>query len=271
MNTIYILKAFLKKDWLLTKKQLPAMAFGLLMTLFSLGIFFFIGKIVNRTNHTFFQIYAMDYFSFVFIGVIFTWQLFLILDGAVNSFREYWQKGILEVMLGSNISPFVLLIGFNLGNILAVTFQSCFLFSLGKFIFHLPLQSFNLFFLFMVLVVNNLILLVLCLILSAFSLLFSAQRNPLLFLIQYGTSFFCGVYFPLDYLPEKLQWIAKWLPFTYIIDSLRSILFKTPGLYTPGETMLFLGCSLFFLWGLGLGLINFAVQRAKEKGKLFIY
>jgi ABC-2 type transport system permease protein len=47
------------------------------------------------------------------------------------------------------------------------------------------------------------------------------QFIPIFILPQF---FLCGLLWPVDQLPEYLQWVAKFLPLTYAVDGLREIM-----------------------------------------------
>jgi ABC-2 type transport system permease protein len=47
--------------------------------------------------------------------------------------------------------------------------------------------------------------------------------------------FICGLIFPVNQLPDYLQWLAKFLPLTYGIDGIRALMLQGKGLLDIGK------------------------------------
>lgn len=71
-----------------------------------------------------------------------------------------------------------------------------------------------------------------------------AQFIPIFILPQF---FLCGLLWPVEQLPEYLQWIAKFLPLTYAVDGLREIMLH-------GKNLLDVWVDLSVLIGFAVGM-----------------
>jgi ABC-2 type transport system permease protein len=58
------------------------------------------------------------------------------------------------------------------------------------------------------------------------------QFIPLLIVPQI---FICGVVFPVEQMPDYLQWLAKFLPLTYAVDGIRALMLQGKGLMDIGK------------------------------------
>ena len=90
-------------------------------------------------------------------------------------------------------------------------------------------------------------------------------------LLQSISMFFCGVYFPVAVLPEFMQPVAKYMPFYYSIEGLRSSLVPTT---STSEIMFFvkilLALSIISII-LGVFVLHMGRTKAKKDGSLAFY
>jgi ABC-2 type transport system permease protein len=63
--------------------------------------------------------------------------------------------------------------------------------------------------------------------------------------------FVCGLIFPVDQLPDYLQWLAKFLPLTYGVDGIRALMLQGKGLANIGK-------EIGVLAGYAIGLLILA-------------
>ncbi|HTY82079.1 MAG TPA: ABC transporter permease, partial [Dehalococcoidales bacterium] len=47
--------------------------------------------------------------------------------------------------------------------------------------------------------------------------------------------FICGLLFPVETMPNYLQWLAKFLPLTYGVEGIRSLMLQGKGLLDIGQ------------------------------------
>ena len=76
---------------------------------------------------------------------------------------------------------------------------------------------------------------------------------------------FAAVYYPVDALPEMLQWVAKSLPCSYIFEGMRDGL-KT-GEVDPSDLLWATGLNVVYLAVAGV-LFSRVMNKAREKGLL---
>jgi ABC-2 type transport system permease protein len=74
------------------------------------------------------------------------------------------------------------------------------------------------------------------------------QFIPLLIVPQI---FVCGLLFPVEQMPDYLQWLAKFLPLTYAVDGVRALMLQ-------GESLLDIGKEIGVLAAYAVGLMILA-------------
>lgn len=262
------LKGFLKKDFLLAKKDFIDCIVNFLMTLLFIGIFFFISKIIDRSSISFSQQNGSSYLSFVFIGMIFIWYFSLILDNTSRSIREYWLTGILEVILATPTRLFTLLLGINLWNVLFATLQIIILLLFGRYALGVEINTSNILLILFILTLTIFICISFGFISTAMSLLFFKKRDPVVFLINCSAFLLCGAYFPINLLPGSLQKISYILPMTYALRGLRSLLLGGSSPRFLFSDLVILAVSFTLLFPASVAVFRYALRRARIKGML---
>jgi ABC-2 type transport system permease protein len=102
---------------------------------------------------------------------------------------------------------------------------------------------------------------------AAFTVVFK-RSTALLGLVVAGVSLLGGAYFPLSVLPEPLESIAKFLPFTWALDVVRAALLG--GTVDPLQLAgLFVAAAVFL--PIALALFAAALKRARRTGTLGQY
>ncbi len=72
-------------------------------------------------------------------------------------------------------------------------------------------------------------------------------------LIRFPMLFLCGVFFPIEVMPEVLQIVAYVLPLTYATNALRAVMIKGYGLLDPMVAIDLLALTIYTLVVLSLG------------------
>jgi ABC-2 type transport system permease protein len=80
------------------------------------------------------------------------------------------------------------------------------------------------------------------------------QFIPLIILPQ---AFLCGLLWPVEQMPEYLQWIAKFLPLTYGVDGIRALMLQ-------GESLLDIGKEIGVLAAYAVGLLVLASRTLRR-------
>ena len=97
------------------------------------------------------------------------------------------------------------------------------------------------------------------------------EANAFVFLVRGLVMIFCGITFPISVLPSWMQAVARWLPQTYIISSMRLAALAGADLRAllPDLTVLVL-FGVFWL-ALGYALFNWMERRARLTGAIGQY
>ncbi|OGR83269.1 MAG: hypothetical protein A2902_03635 [Elusimicrobia bacterium RIFCSPLOWO2_01_FULL_64_13] len=96
-------------------------------------------------------------------------------------------------------------------------------------------------------------------------LTFGQRAEISVWALSYVVMLLCGIYYPVDLLPQPLYALARLLPLTYFLDSLRHA-YGFPLLFPRG---IWEGWALNAVYAvLGIGLVRAAVSRARRTGLL---
>lgn len=76
---------------------------------------------------------------------------------------------------------------------------------------------------------------------------------------------FAAVYYPVDYLPTALQWVAKLLPCSYVFEGMRDVL--KDGVVNWAELGIATGLNVVYLASAGVLFVR-VMNTAREKGLL---
>ncbi len=97
------------------------------------------------------------------------------------------------------------------------------------------------------------------------------EASSFVYLVRGLVMIFCGITFPVSLLPGWMQWIAKWLPQSYLIHGMRAAAFSNAG---PGELASDLIPLLLFglFWLLsGYFIFMWMERRARKTGAIGQY
>ena len=149
------------------------------------------------------------------------------------SFLRERSQGTRERLMASPVSRVDIIVGYLIGFLLFAIIQTLVLFFYTVYVIDVDFQGS----LWQVLLFQVLIgILAVCLgiFISAFARneFQMVQFIPLIIVPQV---FICGVIFPVETLPDWLQWIAKFLPLTYGIDGIRAMMLEGKGLLDVGK------------------------------------
>jgi ABC-2 type transport system permease protein len=108
-------------------------------------------------------------------------------------------------------------------------------------------------------------------ILSASFILYFKRGNPINFLLSGATTLFGTVFFPVEQLPERVRWVADFLPVTWSLRIIRGGLLQGKSFSELQRELLALALLTLILLPLGFYLSRFAIRRAKREGSLVQY
>jgi len=108
-------------------------------------------------------------------------------------------------------------------------------------------------------------------VLSAAFVMVLKRGDPITWVVGAVSTFFGGVYFPVEILPGWLQPVSALLPLTHGLRAIRMSLLQGAAVEEISGEILALGAFCALLTPLGLAAFRFAVRRAREDGSLTHY
>ncbi len=175
---------------------------------------------------------GLDYITYMTPGVLIMVTLFTGLFGGIALFYDK-ESGYLKNYLIAPIPRISILIGYSMGTVTRILIQVTLLLAVGIWIgaqIDLTIQTIVAIYLFTTLMTFFLMGLAITLAARAPNVeVFQAMVMPIAMPLQ----FLSPVLYPVDMMPDYLQWIAKINPLTFGIDGLRAILFGADFVTTP--------------------------------------
>jgi ABC-2 type transport system permease protein len=189
---------------------------------------------------------TLDYIAPAVLAVLILFFGF-ILTGI--SFLRERSQGTLERLMASPVSKLDVVGGYLLGFLLFAVLQTMILFFYLIYVlnisFHGELWQ---------IIVFEIIIGILAVCLGIFISVFArnefqmVQFIPLIIMPQI---FLCGLLWPVEQMPDYLQWIARFLPLTYGVDGIRALMLQ-------GQNLLNIGKEIGVLAGYAVGLMILA-------------
>jgi ABC-2 type transport system permease protein len=149
------------------------------------------------------------------------------------SFLRERSQGTRERLMASPVSRADIILGYLLGFLLFAIIQTLVLFFYTVYVIKVDFQG-DLWQILLFQVLIGILAVCLGIFISAFARneFQMVQFIPLIIVPQV---FICGVIFPVNTLPDWLQWIAKFLPLTYGVDGIRAMMLEGKGLLDIGK------------------------------------
>lgn len=108
-------------------------------------------------------------------------------------------------------------------------------------------------------------------ILSASFILYFKRGDPINMALSGLTMFFGNVFFPVEQLPDSIQWISDFLPITWSLRIVRGALLQGKSFAELGGELLALAILTVALLPAGFFLARIAIRKAKREGSLVQY
>jgi len=108
-------------------------------------------------------------------------------------------------------------------------------------------------------------------ILSASFILYFKRGDPINYLLSGATTFLGGVFFPVEQLPQSVQFLSSYLPINWSLRIVRGALLQGKSLMELKSEILHLAVLTLILLPFGLFASRFAIRRAKREGSLIQY
>lgn len=258
--------AICKRDFLIFASYRTRFASTFFATAVSITLFYYVSRLVETTRFG-----SQDaYFAFVVVGLVIFGVLTSTLTSPVMSLRAELQSGTFERMVVSPFGPvrsiasmliFPVLMSLVLG-VLSLVYATA--------VFGVDLRWETVAAAIPIALLAALAFAPFGLVLTAAVVLFK-QTNAGAAFFMAAMSLLAGVYFPVDLLPNWIEWASDVQPFTPAVDLLRNTLVGTP---LPDPLWSELGRLLAFaavLLPLAFLVLRAAVARSRRLGTIIEY
>ncbi|RMF45860.1 MAG: ABC transporter ATP-binding protein/permease, partial [Anaerolineae bacterium] len=135
--------AFLRRDWQIERSYRLAFLLQLARMAFSVGVFYFLGELVNLMQFESLQAYGGDYFAFVLVGLAMSGYFGTALTGVTKSIRREQMLGTLEAVLTTPVRLESVIFGSVLWDYLFTTFHLLLYLGAGAALGRVHLQEIN--------------------------------------------------------------------------------------------------------------------------------
>ncbi len=263
------IRAFVIKDFIIESSYKVAFAVSLVNALFPVLSYFFLSKII-KANSASLEKYGGDYFSFALIGIAFT-SYFTVAVGTFSStMRRSQMAGCLEAILSSQTTSSEVVLMSSVYSFISALIQLAVIFAVGIVFFHFNYSNINIVSTIIVFILSLLVFVSLGIFSAAGTIMFK-KGEPFGWIFGSISALIGGAYFPIDILPQWMQYLSILVPVTYTLEALRlSILknFSVGMLYHEISILTVMGLALF---PLSLIFFNWAVVKGKKNGTLVQY
>jgi ABC-2 type transport system permease protein len=258
---------FFWRDLLIARTYRAVFVLEAVEALFGAAMFYYVARFVDSPQLERVLPQAGGYFAFSLVGFIFLDYLSVALDTFDRSLQEARDSGTLEHLLVTQTSLPVLITGSAIYPFVATTVRIAVYILWGAVLFHFPLHAANWPGVAAMLAAT---LLAFCGlgILSASYLLLFKRGNPAKWFVIGISSVTAGSLFPVNILPDWLQFVARLNPVTYALDGMRIALLGNSGfsaLLSPLAVLL--GFAVILL-PFSVLIFSWALRRTKMNGTL---
>lgn len=269
MNSIAVVGAFIGRDWRIDLSYRFPFAFQLAATLFTLALFFYLGRLIDTEQFAASENLDAGYFGFVAVGL----GLLEVVHSSLGSFsrklREEQTAGTLEALMVTPAGTSLIILSSAAYTMIRAALDGL-VFILGAVVIFgvaLDLDPGSASVALATLLGSMGLFASLGIAVAALTVLFK-RTTAILGFVSTGLALLGGVYFPIEVLPQPLEGIAALIPFTWALDALRGSLLG--GDVDPWQLLgLFLSAAVL----LPIALVAFksAIRRARKTGSLGEY
>ncbi len=157
------------------------------------------------------------------------------------------ELGTMEVLLVSPLKPVQIIVGKVLPYLLLSIANAFIIILVGHFLFGVPITGS-----FILLMAETILFILMALCLGILISTLAKSQMVAMFISMIGlmlpTIIMSGFIFPIENMPEVLQWFSYMMPARYFITIIRGIMLKGIGLiFIWKETLILIGMTLFFI------------------------
>lgn len=200
------------------------------------------------------QARSQRYIDFLVPGLLAMTIMQISIAGSGFNIVEYRRKGILKRLFVTPLEPSQFIGGLVTARLVITVVQICILLAIAVALLDVPIQGNPLELLALILVGSSIFLsLGFCL-----GSLAKTQQSIMLLgnLVTLPQMFLSGVFFPVDAMPALLQPLARVLPLTFVVDSVRDVIVNGVGLLEQVPTLAGLAVWLALAFALAVRLFR---------------
>lgn len=269
-SPLRLLGAFLVRDLFTEISYRFAFLVGIGGILFRTFIFYFLAQFIGESAAPLLADYNGDYFAFVLIGLALGGYFGVGLSGFARAVREAQTTGTLEALMMTPVPLPLIIVGSAAWSYVYMTFRVLVYLLTGVLLLGVNLQGAN--------VAAALLILLLGIIafasigIMAASVIMVIKRgDPVTAVLGNLSNLVGGVYYPVEVMPDWLQWVAKLLPINYALHGMRLALLTGAGWRDLLPDIVTLGLFCIILFPLAILAFRYAVERARSDGSLAQY
>ena len=268
-SPLRVAAAFLKRDWQTERSYRLAFLLSLGGIFFSAAVFYYVAQLIDTAAEPYLQAYGGSYFAFVLVGIALQRYFGVGLNAFANAFRQAQTTGTLEAMLTTPAPPWQIALFSSFWSYGLVTIQVLLYLLIGVALLGvrvdvnvpaLALAS-----------VFGVVSFAALGVLSASFVMVLKRGDPITWAVGAVSTFFGGVYFPVELLPGWLRPISAVLPVTYGLRAVRLSVLQGAGVSEISGDLLALALFCAVLLPLGLAGFRYAMYRARVDGSLTHY
>jgi len=262
--------AFLKKDLLVTVSYRFNFILQIALIFTVVAFLYFVEHFVGSQRIPFLEPYGGSYFGFLLIGMALGDYIGVSVNSFAHNIRDGQLTGTLELI---QISPTPLphfLVASSLWSFLFTTFRIGVYLLTGVLVFGLRVGEADLAAAGVILLLSILCYVGIGILLAALVLV--VKRGEAAFNAVGGISLLVsGLLFPPDVLPQWMEKVAAWIPFTYSLHGMRMAILEGASLGDLSGDVARLALFALIFVGLGMTAFPYALKRAKQAGTLTQY
>jgi ABC-2 type transport system permease protein len=269
MNTLWLLRAFVRRDWQVTTSYRLPFFFELVARAFELSLFFFMARFVDRAGLSESAVLGGDYFGFVVFGIV----LMGFVGTSVTSFAQRLRleqtTGTLEALFASPAPPSVTVLGSAAYDLIEAAVYAVATVLIAVLVFGLRLHvSFESAVAGLAGVVATLAVFAALGVAVAGFIVVYKRGGAIIGFVTAGLALLGGVYYDVDVLPGPLRALSSLSPFTWSLRLLRSAFLRADAQW---RLLGLLAVAAGVLLPLALRLFGAALRRAERAGSLAQY
>jgi ABC-2 type transport system permease protein len=263
-----IFVAFLRRDWLKARSYRASYVLQFAAIFFHLTLYYFLGKLFDRSSISNDPALSQGYFAFYFVGSIMMQFVSFALSVFSTNLANEQTAGSLEALLATPPSA-ALLLSAGIGYQFLLTLATQVVALLTAVLFfdlNLRVQS-----------VASAAAIVLAWLatlvifgsaglgLAAFTIVYKRGVSMPIDFLMTGLGLACGIYYPIDILPGALQFISKLLPLTWSLTAIRDAVLHNQ--IDLGLLGLLIACGALAA-PIGVRIFTLGLNRARQQGSL---